>query len=550
VPSLMDETVMADSAEKQVWVYGDLRNERLFGYTLNVLAKARELSRSAAGKAAVVLLGPPTAPDRLGTSVPTHPCLSEETGRLRCLQHGADVVYLVHHPALEVPRADMYAQALAEAVRIHQPMLVLFPLTDLGKEIAARTARITGSGLIAECADMHLEGKQVVATCPSWGGEVMAKITFSEGFATGFATVQHLGFHPMAEGEIRGEVRHFRPSRLELPQGLRLLSSGPEPEEHRRLEQADLVVVGGAGLGSADAFGRLRELAGALGAEVGATRPPVFQHWVDEERLIGQTGKSVRPSFLFSIATSGAVQYTAGIMESKTIVAINRDPEAPIFQIADIGVVADAGTFLPLFTGLIRSAVMRGLADALCEEESTNGPTGFGKKVRKLRLAQDWSLEALAQATDQTPDFIDQVENDQISPSVAFLLRLARALKVNPDTFLREEEKNMLRNQRAQAFIQRTQNYSYQTLTPGAENAHLRAFMVTIESRQAHKPVGYKHEGEEYVYVIEGYLELTLGRKTYRLKPGESMRYNSDIAHKLKSLSDEQTRCLVVLYTP
>jgi len=103
----------------------------------------------------------------------------------------------------------------------------------------------------------------------------------------------------------------------------------------------------------------VRELAVALGGEVAATRPPVLQHWVEEERMIGQTGKTVRPDLLFSIGTSGAIQYTAGIMKSKTIIAINRDPNAPIFQVADLGIVADAKTFVPLVTARAKQTVMR-----------------------------------------------------------------------------------------------------------------------------------------------------------------------------------------------
>jgi electron transfer flavoprotein alpha subunit len=102
----------------------------------------------------------------------------------------------------------------------------------------------------------------------------------------------------------------------------------------------------------------------------------------------------------------------------------------------------------------------------------------------------------------------------------------------------------------AAAFAKRTENYSYHTLTPGAENEHLRAFLVSIESGQDHKPVAYKHEGEEFIYIIEGKLELTLGGKPMVLKAGESQRFNSETPHKLKSLSNEITRCLVVLYTP
>lgn len=532
----------------EIWVYADLRNERLFGYCLNILAKARDLARAMSGMAGVVLMGS-LAHDRASGPFGAA-CLSLDAAAQDCIAHGADLVYVLDHPDLITPRADIYATALADAVRTREPRFVLFALTDFGRELAARTARISNAGLIADCADLRLEQESVVATCPSWSGEIMAEITFSEGIRTGFATVQPHAFQAV---EVRGEpgtIEQIQVDRLDVPSGLKLISSSAEPEERRNLEEADVVVVGGAGLGNADGFALVRQLAAALGGEVAATRPPVLQHWVDEERLIGQTGKTVRPDLLFSIGTSGAVQYTAGIMEAKTIVAINRDENAPIFQVADLGIVADAKSFVPMLTARVQQAVMRSLADVLSEDKKTEARTSFGAKVLKLREGHNWTRETLAEATGQSPEYIEQVENDEITPSVSFLLRLARTLEVDPGTFLRDEEKTVIRDQRAQAFIKRTRNYSYQTLTPGAENQHLRAFMITIESRQAHKPVAYKHEGEEFILVMEGDLQLTLGSKTQHLKPGESVHFNSEIPHKLKSLSDEPTRCVVVLYTP
>jgi quercetin dioxygenase-like cupin family protein len=260
----------------------------------------------------------------------------------------------------------------------------------------------------------------------------------------------------------------------------------------------------------------------------------------------------VHPELLLSVGTSGAIQYTAGITDARTIVAINRDPNAPIFQVADLGITADATTFLPVLTSKVRQTVMRSLTDTLYEKKDAKKDTasGFGDKLLRLRESHGWSRESLAQSTGQSPEFIEQCETDEISPSVSFLLRLSRTLNVDPSTFLHESEKATIRDQRTQQFVKRTGNYSYQTLTPGTENEHLRSFMVTIESKQVHKPVAYKHEGEEYIYVMEGDLELTLGGKVHKLKQHESIHFNSETPHKLRSLSDEPTRCLVVLYTP
>ncbi len=544
----MKVCVMAMNVKSEIWVYGDLRNERFFGLSINVLAKARALSRSVSGKVVMVLMGSSTDREPLEGSG-SQICVSMTAAEKACIAHGADMVYVFENENLNVPRADTYGMVLADAVLTRNPMLVLFALTDFGRELAARTARINSNGLIADCLSLKIEEDRVVASCPSWGGEIMAEITFSDGHRTGLVTVQP---HGHAAVEVQGEPGVVERCQVECPEGtrgLKLVSSVVEPESHRKLEEADVVVVGGAGLGNMNGFGLVRELAATLGGEVGATRPPVLQHWVDEERLIGQTGKTVRPGLLLSVGTSGAVQYTAGIMEAKTIVAINRDPNSPIFQIADLGIVADAKMFLPSLITKAKQVVMRKMADILCDGSGTDGVEEFGAKVCKLREAHDWSREALAEATGQTPEFIEQIENNEFSPSVSFLLRLAKVLNIDPGTFLSKEEKEIIRGQRAQAFIKRTRNYSYQTLTPGAERDHLRAFMITIESKQAHKPVEYKHEGEEFIYVMEGEIELTLGGKIHHLKRSESIHFNSEIPHKLKSLSNENTRCLVVLYT-
>jgi quercetin dioxygenase-like cupin family protein len=127
---------------------------------------------------------------------------------------------------------------------------------------------------------------------------------------------------------------------------------------------------------------------------------------------------------------------------------------------------------------------------------------------------------------------------------------MAKAMQVDPGTFLKREEQAELQDRRQQAYFRRTREYSYTNVTPDAENSHLRGFMVAIEAHQAHKPVAYKHEGEEFIFVLEGELEFTLAKKAHLLKPGESIHFNSDVPHKLRNLSPQPTRCLVVLYTP
>ena len=540
----------------EIWVFGDLRNKRLFRFSLNVLAKARDLSRSARSnrkgrKAVMVLLRGHDA----GADGVVAGAVSLKTALKESFARGADRVCFLENEQFSVPACGLFAEVLADVVKKRAPMLMLFALTDFGREMASRAARICNAGLMADCVDLRISGDQIVGLCPAWGGEIMAEITYVDGHGTGFATV-----HPQIQTDGKalpdeglatgGPLERIPVETARDVRRPRLLSCSPEPAEHRKLEEAETVVVGGAGLGNMEGFALVRELAAAVGGEVAGTRPPVLHHWVDEDRLIGQTGKAVHPNLLFSIGTSGAVQYTAGIMEAKTIVAVNRDPNASIFQVADLGIVADAKTFLPMLTARAKQVVMRKLADVLSNAKNVKGEEGgFGAKIRKIRKSQDWALESLAKATGQTPEFMTLVESDKVSPPVSFLLRLAGALDVDPGTFLRKEEQTAIRDQRAQAFIKRTRSYSYETLTPGAEESHLRAFMVTIESHHAHKPVEYRHEGEEFIYVMDGDLEFVLGGKPHVLKKGECIHFNSDIPHKLKSLSNEPTRCLVMLYT-
>ena len=536
-------------ATPEIWVYADLRNERLFEYSLNILSKARELAGSIDAKAAAVMMTSPENDDTSGPHI-SQSNLKAEKATEKCIAQGADFVYVLGNTLFSAHRADVYARALAKAVRRRRPMLVMLTLTDFGRELAACTARINNAGLIAECVEIWLEEGRLRVTSPAWGGQIMATLAFCSDSQTGFVTVQQQGTGAAVKRGDPGLVERIDMDRLAPTPNLKLLTHSGEAVEKKGLEEADVVVVGGAGLGNIHDFGLDRDFAATLGGEVAATRPPVMLHWVDEECLIGQTGKTVRPDLLFSIGTSGAVQYTAGISEAGTIVAINRDEKAPIFQTADIGIVTDAKTFLPLFIDKVKQTSIRRLADAVYTDKENIATGGFGANVRKLRQAQGLSAEELARVTGQSPEFIHMVEKGEVSPPVGFLLRFASALKVHPNTFLHREEKAQLRNLRAREFIKRTQNYSYQTLSPGDESDHLKAFMITIEPQQSHKPVAYKHEGEEFIFVMEGDLKLTVGDKIHHLRTGESTHFNSDTPHKLKSISQETTRCLVVLYTP
>jgi quercetin dioxygenase-like cupin family protein len=169
-----------------------------------------------------------------------------------------------------------------------------------------------------------------------------------------------------------------------------------------------------------------------------------------------------------------------------------------------------------------------------------------GKKIKQERLKKKMSLDRIANETGFSIDYLKKVESGKKIPPVGALLQIARALEIDSGFFLKEQESN-LRN-RIKAYTKRTENYAYTTLTPGAENKHLKAFKVAIEPMTDHKGVGYQHEGEEFVYVLSGRIEVIVGDHVNTLDAGESLHFNSGIRHKLRNVGDEKAELVVVIY--
>ena len=169
-----------------------------------------------------------------------------------------------------------------------------------------------------------------------------------------------------------------------------------------------------------------------------------------------------------------------------------------------------------------------------------------GKKIRKERLTKKMSLDRVANETGLSIDYLKEIEAGKKIPPVGTLLQLAKALEIDSGFFLREQESSL--RSRIRAYTKRTENYAYTTLTPGAESKHLKAFKVTIDAMQDHKGVGYQHEGEEFVYVLSGKIELTVGDHVNVLDVGESLHFNSGIRHKLRNVGKEKAELLIVIY--
>ncbi|NVM26087.1 MAG: cupin domain-containing protein [Desulfobacterales bacterium] len=527
---------MADNF--QIWVFGDHRNFFQDRLTLQALGQARRLADARKGLAAAVLLGHQV--DDIAKEY---------------IAHGAHRVLHVDHPRLARYQLDLFTSTICDLIREHGPDIFLLGASDFGRELAPRVAKRLEVGLCADCIELDLDSEtgKLTAASPAFGGSVVARIAWSEN-RPWMATISPGIFKEQGHDDsYRGEIVRAEKNMDETQIRVKLISSSREPKQARRLEDAEVVITGGRGVKNADGFHYLRELAMMLGGEVGATRPAVDAHWTSHDNLIGQTGKSIKPRLLITCGTSGAIQYTAGIKEAETIVAVNRDPHAPIFRIADLGIVADANSFLPLLLAEIKRRQFQQITELYRtgrEQEGVREDSTFGRRIKKLREDRKLTSEQLASQTGQTPEFIDRVEEDVITPPVSFLLQLARVLDIDPSSFLSEQEKIKIGKKRHESFVKRTQNYSYRTLTPGAVDKHLRAFIVTVEPKERHTMVEYRHPGEEFVYVMQGELEVTVGSKVYHLKPGETIHFDSETKHKLRNLSDEKSELIVVLYTP
>ena len=175
-------------------------------------------------------------------------------------------------------------------------------------------------------------------------------------------------------------------------------------------------------------------------------------------------------------------------------------------------------------------------------------PVPVGKTIKKARTGKKFTLDHVANETGFSVAYLKEVESGKAIPAVGALLQIARALEIDSGSLLKEPESKL--KSRIKAHTKRTDNYAYRTLTPGAENKHLKAFRVYIEAQQDHKGVDYHHEGEEFVYVLSGKIEVVVGEHINTLAAGDSLHFNSGIRHKLRSVSDEKAELIVVIYSP
>ncbi len=269
---------------------------------------------------------------------------------------GADKVYVVESPLLKDYVTDSYVDAIEKLCHEVKPNIVLVGQTPMGRDLAPRLAFRLGTGVTLDCLDLKIDPqtKLMVQTKPVYGGNALAEIV-CEKTRPQMATVRPKTMEALARNDSRkGEIIHFDPKLDASKIRAKFVERVKEKVEGVKLEDANVVVCGGRGIGGPENFAMLKELAKILGAALGASRPPCDNGWVPATLQIGLTGKIVSPTLYIAVAVSGASQHLSGCSGAKNIIAINKDAEANIFKVARYGVVGDYKKILPPFTNKVK----------------------------------------------------------------------------------------------------------------------------------------------------------------------------------------------------
>jgi electron transfer flavoprotein alpha subunit len=308
--------------------------------SFELLGKAKELAKALNTTVSAVLCGYNVA------------SLADELG-----EYGADTVVLIDDPALSEYTTEPYAQAMFGVIDYFKPEIVLYGATTIGRDLAPRVSARVHTGLTADCTRLEIDPEtgRLLMTRPAFGGNLMATIICPD-FRPQMATVRP-GVMQRAE-RVEGRRARVLPFNLKIEHNdcfVEVLDVIKKMNESVDISEAKILVSGGRGMGSKENFRMLYDLADALGGRVAASRAAVDAGWADKEMQVGQTGKTVRPKLYIAVGISGAIQHLAGMEESEVIIAINRDETAPIFNVADYGVVGDLGKVVPMLTEKIRA---------------------------------------------------------------------------------------------------------------------------------------------------------------------------------------------------
>ncbi|RJQ39115.1 MAG: 4Fe-4S dicluster domain-containing protein [Dehalococcoidia bacterium] len=322
----------ADLSYQGIWVFAEQHRGQIKGVAYELLARARELADSLKTEVGIVYIG------------------SQLQNIASLAEHGADKVYLVESPELADFHEDAYAGVLCELIGRYRPEIVICGATALGRSFLPQVAARLKVGLTADCTalDIDADRRLLRQTRPTFGGNIMATIICPEKRPQ-MATVRPRVFiKGKTYPDRKGEIIRVDLDGAAVTSKTKLLEFIEDVSEKINLDEADIIVSGGRGLGKAENFALLKELANLLGAALGSSRPPVDEGWLPYSHQVGQTGKTVSPKLYIACGISGSVQHMAGMQTSDVIVAINDDPGAPIFEIATYGIVGDLFKVVPL----------------------------------------------------------------------------------------------------------------------------------------------------------------------------------------------------------
>ncbi|MCI8639752.1 MAG: electron transfer flavoprotein subunit alpha/FixB family protein [Coprococcus sp.] len=337
---------------KGVYVFAEQVDNKLSGIAFELLGKAKDLAADLKAEVAAVLIGC----DVKG--------LADDLAA-----YGADKVIVIDDPELKNYRTEPYAHALASAINKYKPEIMLVGATAIGRDLGPRVSARVATGLTADCTQLEIgdfplapiEGKeqkhnQLLMTRPAFGGNTIATIACPDNRPQ-MATVRPGVMQKIDKIEgAKAVVEEFNPGFTPDHKYVEILDVVKAVSETVDIMDAKILVSGGRGVGSPENFAILEELAKELGGEVSCSRAVVDSGWKPKDLQVGQTGKTVRPQVYFAIGISGAIQHAAGMEESDLIIAINKDETAPIFDIADYGVVGDLNKIVPELTKQIRAA--------------------------------------------------------------------------------------------------------------------------------------------------------------------------------------------------
>ncbi|NUB23312.1 electron transfer flavoprotein subunit alpha/FixB family protein [Azospirillum brasilense] len=324
---------------KGIWVIVEQERGSVHSVSWELVGEARKLADKLGVEVGAVVLGADS------------PELNAICGD--AFTYGADVVYKVTDPVLADYRTDPYTRVMTDVVNTYKPEIVLLGATTLGRDLAGAIATTLATGLTADCTelDIYMDNRSLAATRPTFGGTLLCTIQ-TLAYRPQMATVRpRVMSMPDRDDSRTGRVVEVFPALREDDVITKVLSFIADREQNEaQLAFADIIVAAGKGLGKPENLKLVFDLAKVLGGEVGVTRPLVQAGWTGFDRQVGQTGKTVRPKLYIAAGISGAIQHRVGMEKSDLILAINTDPNAPIFDFAHLGLVGDALTILPALT--------------------------------------------------------------------------------------------------------------------------------------------------------------------------------------------------------